>query len=503
MWIKLLWIIVLLVQVPATSHIKHWVVLYEENRSFDHFFGWSRKKLAVDGLWGNETNPVNVLDPSEGVVAVEPTAPYIAQFDPNHGMPAYNYKLFGHTTGPYTTPQNDGFYSFESKSHGRENATFVMKGFLPEKIPVSSMLAEEFAVFDKWYSAFPGPSWPNHMFTLTGTSAGCTETGRYYKCIRKNLYPQKTIFDSLTEAGLTYKRIYNDSIGEMYIKSFNTTALRNNTHNMDAFFYDAEHGTLPTLTWIMPREGINKTMGKLGGPNSDHPACCDIALGERLRKDIYEALRSGPAWKETAFIFTWDDAGGFYDHVLPPMFAPAPDNETSCPDKNFKFDRLGGRLPVVLVSPWVQKRTVIGKAQGPYSDSQYDSTSIISTMAKIFNMPYLTNRDAWSGTFEHVFEELDRPRSDCPLHLPDAPPPTADISSDFPWGTDCDDPSRRMRRSIKLFEDINNVTAPPRLHSCAHTEPYWLNKCEPGTMAEASQWLSEQTAIWLDGGSVI
>lgn len=287
------------------------------------------------------------------------------------------------------------------------------------------------------------------------------------------------------------------------MKSFNTEAVKNNTHNMDEFFYDAEHGTLPTLTWIEPREGVNKSMGKLGGPNSDHPACCDIALGERLRKDIYEALRAGPAWEETAFIFTWDDPGGFYDHVLPPMYAPAPDDEPSCPDKGFKFDRLGNRLPVVLVSPWVKKGTVVGKAHGPYNDSQYDSTSIISTIAKIFDMPYLTLRQAWSGTFEHVFTELKEPRQDCPLHLPDAPPPSADTTSDFPWGTDCDDPTRRMRRSMKLFEHINNVTAPPRLHSCAHTEPYWLNTCGPDTMGEASLWLAEQTEKWLNSTSII
>ena len=60
---------------------------------------------------------------------------------------------------------------------------------------------------------------------------------------------------------------------------------------MDRFFSDAAKGTLPALTWIDPRQGINKTLGNLGGPNSDHPSCCDVALGERLRKDIYEALR--------------------------------------------------------------------------------------------------------------------------------------------------------------------------------------------------------------------
>ena len=76
---------------------------------------------------------------------------------------------------------------------------------------------------------------------------------------------------------------------------------------MDRFFSDAAKGTLPALTWIAPRQGVNRSLGSLGGPNSDHPNCCDVALGERLRKDIYEAVRAGPGWNETALLFTWDD----------------------------------------------------------------------------------------------------------------------------------------------------------------------------------------------------
>ena len=94
------------------------------------------------------------------------------------------------------------------------------------------------------------------------------------------------------------------------MEAFGSKQTRSRTHTMDRFFADAAKGTLPALTWIDPRQGINKTLGDLGGPNSDHPSCCDVALGERLRKDIYEALRSGPGWNETAFIMTWDDPGG-------------------------------------------------------------------------------------------------------------------------------------------------------------------------------------------------
>ena len=133
-------------------------------------------------------------------------------------------------------------------------------------------------------------------------------------------------------------QIYNDSKHETYVESLTTPNAAEHTYNMDEFFHRAEHGTLPALTWIGPREGTNASLGDLGSepeahsvsspstsdpdgccgsdPNSDHPSCCDVALGERLRKDIYEALRSGKGWNETAFVFTWDDPGGFCKRTM-------------------------------------------------------------------------------------------------------------------------------------------------------------------------------------------
>ena len=83
------------------------------------------------------------------------------------------------------------------------------------------------------------------------------------------------------------------------MEAFGSKETRSRTHTMDRFFADAARGTLPALTWIDPRQGVNASLGNLGGPNSDHPSCCDVALGERLRKDVYEALRAGPGsvWK--------------------------------------------------------------------------------------------------------------------------------------------------------------------------------------------------------------
>ena len=101
------------------------------------------------------------------------------------------------------------------RERDRRRASFVLEGFAPEQLPVTTTLAQQFAVFDAWYAAFPGPPWPNHLFSITGTSAGCSDTGDMFNCTPKGpgglLYPQPTIFESLQEAGHDWMMIYNDS----------------------------------------------------------------------------------------------------------------------------------------------------------------------------------------------------------------------------------------------------------------------------------------------------
>ena len=106
------------------------------------------------------------------------------------------------------------------------------------------------------------------------------------------------------------------------------------------------------------------------------------------------------------------------------MGVPAPDNISSFPDKGFDFTRLGIRVPTLLISPWVPKGTVIKQplpSEKPQPNSEFDLTSIISTVKNIFGAPnFLTRRDAWAATFDGRLSE-PQPRTDCPLRLPDSP----------------------------------------------------------------------------------
>ena len=242
------------------------------------------------------------------------------------------------------------------------------------------------------------------------------------------LYPQKTVFDQVGEANATWKVYYEDTPWELFMETLAHSP--EHLHSMDQFFADCQSGDLPHFSYLNPRSGINITTGV--GSNDEHPDH-DVALAEAHYKRVYEAIRASPVWNETLFIITYDEHGGFYDHVPTPLNVPPPAPgmaSYSYPDK-FSFDRLGVRMPTLLISPWVEKGVIVGappSSQKPFPDSEYDTTSILASVRKIIKemqgLPPLTGRDAWVATWEHVFENVTTPRTDCPMTLPAAPAPT-------------------------------------------------------------------------------
>lgn len=199
----------------------------------------------------------------------------------------------------------------------------------------------------------------------------------------------------------------------------------------EQFLSQAAEGTLPTFSWVEPR-----WFDFLLWPeNDEHPhAITDIGLsgnimyGEFFLKEIYEALRSSPAWNDTALIITYDEHGGLYDHVSPPQKnIPNPDGMDST-DPAFSFDRLGIRVPTIVVSPWVKKGSVYHEP----AVNHYDHTSILGTLRKMLSLkqPPLTKREAWSASFEHIFQNVTSPRTDCLETLP-LPPSTEKMWEDY------------------------------------------------------------------------
>ncbi|XP_047153905.1 non-specific phospholipase C6 [Vigna umbellata] len=394
--------------------IKNVVVLVMENRSFDHMLGWMKERInaLINGVTGDECNPVSTTGSKQDSICFTDDAEFVDP-DPGHSFEDVLQQVFGSGS----IPSMNGFVE-QALSVSQNLSETVMKGFKPEAVPVYAALVKEFAVFDRWFSSIPGPTQPNRLFVYSATSHGSTS---HVKRQLAKGYPQKTIFDSLHENGLDFGIYFQNIPTTLFYRNLRKLKYVFKFHQYDLKFKrDARNGKLPPLTVIEPRYFDLKGLPA----NDDHPSH-DVAHGQMLIKDVYEALRTSPQWNETLFIITYDEHGGFFDHVKTPFVnIPNPDGNTGPAPYFFKFDRLGVRVPTIMISPWIKKGTVISGAKGPAENSEFEHSSIPATIKKIFNLSsnFLTHRDAWAGTFEHVVGELSSPRTDCPVTLPDVNP---------------------------------------------------------------------------------
>ncbi|KAG6792786.1 non-specific phospholipase C1-like [Populus alba x Populus x berolinensis] len=403
--------------------IKTLVVLVMENRSFDHVLGWLKStRPDIDGLSGSESNRISASDPNSDEVFVSDDAVFIDS-DPGHSFQAIREQIFGlNDTFADPAPMN-GFVQ-QAKSMGETMSKTVMSGFKPSLLPVYTELANEFAVFDRWFASVPASTQPNRFYVHSATSHGAMSN------VRKDLihgFPQRTIFDSLDDNGLSFGIYYQNIPATLFFKSLRKLKHLLKFHSYEPKFkLHAKLGKLPNYVVVEQRYFDVE----LFPANDDHPSH-DVARGQRFVKEVYEILRSSPQWKEMALLITYDEHGGFYDHVPTPVRGvPNPDGIIGPDPYYFHFDRLGIRVPTFLISPWIDKGTVIHEPDGPRPDSQFEHSSIPATVKKLFNLNsnFLTRRDAWAGSFENYFYLRDTPRDDCPETLPDV------TTSLRPWG---------------------------------------------------------------------
>jgi phospholipase C len=387
-----------------------------ENRSFDHMLGWLHQNYSnIDGLTGKEFNRYDVKDPTSKAVYVNQNGFDTGPDDPGHSWSATAEEIFGSVIDPTKkgTPEMNGFVqNAVGAKHDPENP---MSMFTNKTAPIINTLAVEFGVFNRWFAALPGPTDPNRAFFMSGTSNGAIDN------FNGTLWSQQSYFNFLSTHKVSWRAYYQDDPWAiMYFQDMHEASNHQYVGELTQFFTDIKAGTLAQFTVLQPR-----MTSVHGAPTWQHPDA-SVKAGEALYKQIYETLRASPFWEKLAFIITYDEHGGFYDHVAPPQDGvPSPDGVLA-PNK-FGFDRLGIRLPTLVISPWIPKNSVVGEPTGPTATSQYDSTSIIATVNKIFNITeHLTKRDAWSGTFEKLFFQLSTPRTDCPMTLPDVPETTAE-----------------------------------------------------------------------------
>ncbi len=397
---------------PGLDALKHIVVLMMENRSFDHMLG-SLKAVnpAIDGLVGNETNPDSTGVP----VMVAPNAAYQSQLDPDpdHHFPAVDKQIFGGVTTAQNANRQANMQGFVKSYFDQQfnvgHSHLIMNYFPQKMLPALTGLAIEFAVFNRWFSSIPGPTLCNRAFAHYGTSFGQVSMDVFYW---NKQY--KSIYERLAAAGHTTKLYYYDQASS----SLEVVNLLQNQPALFGSFQDFLHACgqsqLPDYCFIEPNYTDHDAPDGSGeliacDQHPDH----DVRAGEQYIVSVYNAIRNNPnLWPNTALLIVYDEHGGTFDHVPPPACTPdgfvAQPSATGTPEP-FHFDRLGVRVPAVLVSPWVARGSVINDV--------FEHASIPATITEHFlgAYPARSPREIAANTFlNNISLAQMRADSDCP-----------------------------------------------------------------------------------------
>jgi len=396
--------------------IDHIVLLMLENRSFDHMLGFlyadtgntSPAGHPFDGLAGTETNP----DDTGREIAVykigaaDPHPYLMPGADPGEGFHNTNYQLYNSDTPSVgVLPQNKGFVlNFKSAiasdlaKHYKDtipgtDPSQIMGMYTSELLPILSGLAKGYAVCDAWFASAPTMTMPNRAFALAATSQGHLDD-------HVKVFTCPSIFSRLTAKSLGWA-IYGYNRDPLTRHDFPDVQHADESHfgHFRDFQERAAQGDLPPFTFLEPSWDATG--------NSQHPNY-DVSLGEQLIHDTYYALRAGPKWGSTMLIITYDEHGGCYDHVPPPIDAVPPDDGT-IGEFGFDFTRFGVRVPAVLVSPLIEAGTVFRSA-----DAHIDHTSVLKTISERWGTEALTRRDAAAASLGDVLT-LAAARADDPI----------------------------------------------------------------------------------------
>jgi phospholipase C len=389
---------------PGVLKLKHIVVLMMENRSFDHMLGaLGQQDFRIDGLKGTETNP----DSTGTRIPVQPQADFQGQLDPdpNHHFAAVDLQIFNGSTANPRQPNMDGFInSYFQQRRDTDHSHKIMYYFKQDQLPVLTTLAKEFAVFNRWFASIPGPTICNRAFAHYGTSFGHVTMDLFYA---NTVF--KSIYERMIANGLTAKIYYYDQASS----TMEVVNLLQNQPQLfglyQQFLDDCKQGTLPAYSFIEPNYSDHDGAGGEILASDQHPDH-NVQEGEVFIATIYNAIRQNPAlWESTALLIVYDEHGGIYDHVQPPSCLPdgfvaqPKDTGTGSP---FAFDRLGVRVPAVLVSPWVPRGTVVSPllADGTVDQKRiFEHASIPATVTNFF-LPGFDNkqrspREAAADTF--------------------------------------------------------------------------------------------------------
>lgn len=389
----------------SINSLKHIIFMLQENRSFDNYFG-KLGSYRASRIPGAKSTDVDDLDSPTAQYAIK--NPQGQQFKPYHQRTECIENLSpswdeSHTDmdivgGNYMNVTAASKYKMDkflmtTKSGGTGDKydlthTRPLGYYNQTDLPFYYELATQFATSDRWYSPVPANTIPNRMYLFAGTSYG----NAYPPASTDTLtYQRPTIFRALTNAGISWRYYYLDN--SVYLASWaDWAALKGHVYPIQDWYNilgspNADQ-QLPEVIFI-ERPSSTKL--------DEHPGN-NVQTGASAVEHLLRPLLTSTAWPSSAFILTYDEGGGTFDHVGPALVTP-PDNKLPRDISGHiqgLFNITGFRLPMVVVSPWVKPHYV--------SHTPMDYTAILKLIETRFKVPALTMRDSTAGNMLNFFD---------------------------------------------------------------------------------------------------
>jgi phospholipase C len=395
------------------SAAQHIIFMSQENRSFDHYFAKLNDYRAARGLPRDADDlPANASNPDPNGVPIAAFHLRTMCVEPPSPSWGGSHIAFNASNPASNTPTMDGFVISAAGTalYANLNDTRGVRAmgyFTDQDLPYYYFVATQFATSDRFFASVPGETPPNRAYMMAATSMG------YVHDPRTSL-SAKTIFHLLEEKGISWKVYQSDATGSpgdaevsitgSFLGYFQPFA---NQHQakmvpLSQFFTDLQNNTLPAVAMIEP--------GWSAGED-EHPGVgMNPQVGVLAVSRIISALRASSSWKNSIFLLTWDEGGGFYDHVAPPNNVPNPDGiaprDLFSDEPAGDFTRYGFRVPLLVVSPFAKPHYI--------SHTPADFTAVLKLIETRFGLLPLTRRDANETDMLEYFDFVNSPNLNAP-----------------------------------------------------------------------------------------
>ncbi|HEY3928822.1 MAG TPA: alkaline phosphatase family protein [Candidatus Koribacter sp.] len=407
----------------GVTQINHIVWMLQENRSFDHYFGSLNAYRSAHGLGANDVDGIQTGYTNPSWDGTGTVAPFHAGTVCFEGLsPAWNaarrdVNRYNPRPSAASSPMNGFVYSAAVYAQDSDAAggNYVDTAGLraisyydDSDLPYYYFMATQFATSDRWFSPILSRTPPNRIANLAASALGVVNA-----IPAGANFTEPTIFTLLQNAGVSWK-IYETS-GNTYLAYFTSFYKQYKSANIvpiSQYMTDVKNGTLPSVAFI--ETGVEAS--DAGGTSSldEHPDV-NIQKGAAYVATLINALMTSKSWKDSAFILTYDEGGGIFDHV-PPQSAAIPDNIAPMlapTDEVDTYSRTGFRVPLLVISPFTKS--------GYVSHTVMDYTAILGFIEERFNLGHLTARDAAQPSMDEFFDFTNIPNKTPPNNAPTQP----------------------------------------------------------------------------------